>query len=295
MFKSYPRERFLYHFTKAKTAIDYILPSQQLRFSPYNKTNDPYETKNRSITINNSLDEIDKVTGDDKRTTIELMMNFNESRFKYIDSIKSKVKTLCFSEDIKNFNQDYKVSYFGFKRGWGYPRMWAQYGENHKGICLMIDRNLLYESINKEATKNFIIFNRAVNYTDELFDKELNCINIEEVKLSGIAESIMNRLNSNIEYFFFKKALDWQSEREFRYILTPKNDLEMEFIYVSIAKSLKVIIVGSEIEEDLENEVEKMANELRVSLYKIDWDCFIPMINNGQYQKWCNNIPNPFL
>ncbi len=36
-------DRFLYHYTSARTAIDFILKNRTLRFSSYTNTNDPTE------------------------------------------------------------------------------------------------------------------------------------------------------------------------------------------------------------------------------------------------------------
>jgi hypothetical protein len=295
MYKKYPVDKFLYHFTKVETAKNDILPYQQLKFSSYDKTNDPYETKNWSISIKDSLEEIKKVNGENKKLTLELIMDFNEKRNKYINSIKSKVHTLCFSEDDKNFKSDNLVSYFGLKKGWGYPRMWHQYGDKHKGVCLMIDKDILVESIKKEFADNFHIYKGMVSYTDELTNKVSNQIDLKEVMLNGISKSITNKIYCNIEGLFFRKALDWCSEREFRYILVPKSANKREPIYASIANALKVIVLGSEIKPRYEKEIEQIAKEFKICLYKVNWDFSIPMIYNAPYNSWCNNIPNPFV
>ena len=295
MYKPYSADRFVYHFTSAETSKDYILPTLKLRFSSYTKTNDPYETKNWSITIKDSLKEISKVNQKDKKFVIELIMKFNENRSLHINDIKSRVKTLCFSEDIKIDTLKNNLKSFGLKIGWGYPRMWAQYGSNHKGVCLMFDKKNLDMTIKKELMKNFYTYCGSVKYTDKLIDEELSNINFKIVKSIGIANSITNRIYNHIEDFFFKKAEDWQNEREYRYLLVPKNEIEDEIIDVPISNSLRVIILGSEIDERNEKEIEEIAKKINVRVYKMDWDFSIPMINNAPYQHWCDNIPNPFI
>ena len=303
MYRPYSVDKFLYHYTSAETIRDYILSSKKIRFSPYNKTNDPYETKNWSITIKDSLEEIKASKDNDKKFVLDLIMKFNGKRSLYVNKIKSQIKVLCFSEDVKGKSSHNELASFGLKKGWGYPRMWAQYGSKKKkedkkhkqnGACLMFEKNILDITIKKEMFNNFHIFSGTVKYTDDLIDKELNKIHFEIVKSIGIENSIINRINNNIEGFFFKKAEDWQNEREFRYILVPKNELKEEYFYVSISNSLKVIILGCEIEKNIEREIEEIAKKLKIRIYKMDWDFSIPMIYNAPYQHWCDNIPNPF-
>lgn len=38
--------KYLYHYTDAKTAIEFILKNRTLKFGPYTGTNDPKERKN---------------------------------------------------------------------------------------------------------------------------------------------------------------------------------------------------------------------------------------------------------
>ncbi len=38
-------DRYLYHYTRAETLVDHILPSESLRFSRFQNVNDPRESK----------------------------------------------------------------------------------------------------------------------------------------------------------------------------------------------------------------------------------------------------------
>ena len=298
MYKSYDRNKFIYHFTSAETTIDHILPSLKLRFSPYTKTNDPYETKNWSITIKNSLEEIDKINDQNlKSKVIDQVMDFNYSRFDFINKMKERIKVLCFSEDIKDFNLDHKASYFGFKRGWGYPRMWAQYGHNHKGVCLMFNKEILKEEIKTGLQAKYQFFSKKIEYTDELANTDINKIDFKDIVENGVENSIAKKIEDHIRIFFFRKANDWRDEREFRIVLlsNSNHDGKDEYVFSSVKNSLKVIVLGGDIEPNLENKIEELAKRLRVRLYKVDWEYSTPMITNGNYISWSNDIENPFL
>jgi len=293
MFKSYPRNRFLYHYTRSEIAIKYILPSMKLKFSPYSETNDPFETKEWSLTIINSLKELEKIKGRKKREMLSLIMKFNESRWEYTKEVKRKLKIACFSMDVEGFNLDYKVKHFGYKRAWGYPRMWAQYGEKHKGVCLMFDKEKFERDLEIIFAGEFDIYKRKIVYKDGLIADGLHSISLRSIVSKGIDQAIKERLTRNIERFFFKKAKDWRDEREFRYLLYPKYD-KGEDLYFPITNSLKVIIIGADIEEKEEKEILNIAKKLEIRVYKVDWAYGFPMIENLGLE-WATTIPNPFL
>ena len=302
MYKSYSVDKFLYHYRTAETARDHILSPEKLRFSPYDQTNDPYETKNWSITIKDHLAEIQKAKEKDKKFVTDLIIKFYDKRSLYINKIKSQIRVLCFSEDDKSVTSINNFESFGLKLGWGYPRMWAQYGtnkkennkSNHNGVCLMFEKKTLGVAIEDEFSKDFLIYKGKIKYTDDLIDRNLNEIDFNIVKSVGIENALKNRIYNNIEGFFFKKAEDWQNEREFRYILVPKKEIKEDYLHISISESLKVIILGCEIEKSIEKKIVKIAKRIKVRVYKMDWDYSIPMIFNAPYQPWSDNLPNPF-
>ena len=300
MYKPYSPDKFLYHYTTAETAIDKILPKENLKFSPYIHTNDPYETKNWSISIKDQLTEIRIAKG--RKSVIELITKFYDKRSYYINDIKSQIRLLCFSEDEKNITSIHDLESFGLKLGWGYPRMWSQYGtnkkdnnkNNHNGVCLMFEKEIIDLEITNNFSRNFLIHKGTINYSDDLIDESLNKINLSTIKTEGIENAIKNRIYNNIKGFFFKKAEDWQNEREFRYVLIPKNETVENDFLISISKSLKVIIIGCEIDSSIEKEILEIAKKIDVRVYKMDWDFSIPMIFPATTESWFDNLPNPF-
>ena len=46
-----PAPRFLYHYTKAETALRYILPAMQIRLGRVRDTNDPWESRPTSTAV----------------------------------------------------------------------------------------------------------------------------------------------------------------------------------------------------------------------------------------------------
>ena len=206
----------IFHFTKKDTFIEYILPNFQLKFGLLKNTNDPRETKTFGFgAVNGNFEAGNEIT--DKENKNKMLSGL----------LKDKVKVICFSTDYKIDNE-----YFD---GYNLPRMWAHYGDNHKGVCLEIDLDILIEE-NSAIFKN--IHSSKVNYTHNFM---YPYVEYDQLRQYGIEQYIANFKLLHRDYLYFTKHIDWETERELR-LLYFSNFMIDE--YVSIRKSLKTIILG---------------------------------------------------
>jgi len=199
--------KYLYHFTKREILIEHILPNLELKLSSLKETNDLVENKLliRSL-IANAID----VTG---------LFNYTDLRQEILYLLKDVCKICCFSDD-------YNLS-----------RMWATYGDRHKGVCLRID----YEVFCKEnGLKNNKSYLKKVVYKPKLNYELMN--RLRSKNESNKREIIIKTIRKNIKTIFFTKHKDWISESEIRYLTLEKKD------YCSIIESLDGIILGEEFE-----------------------------------------------
>jgi len=70
--------------------------------------------------------------------------------------VKKRCKTICFTcdeEDGVGFSIDGIYS-----RGFCKPRMWAQYADNHSGVCLVFDWVKIGESIRNAFREEKLVF-----------------------------------------------------------------------------------------------------------------------------------------
>ncbi|QZA77868.1 DUF2971 domain-containing protein [Deefgea tanakiae] len=147
-------DQYIYHYTKAETAIEFILENKNLRLSPFAKTNDPKETKDWFfIPGTNQGRNLDKYTPE----YLSKVLN---------PTLKQKTNLLCFSTD-KNLTGNHLTDMPN--RGFCKPRMWAQYGGNHTGVCLIFD-TLQFSDIFYEQFSNKDCSSGMVNYQDRLID-----------------------------------------------------------------------------------------------------------------------------
>jgi len=112
--------------------------------------------------------------------------------------------------------------------------MWAQYGDNHKGICFEIDKEKF-----KKENKRFINdkFFKPVKYSvfSRGFYPTVDERKLEKYKINQI---LLDTLKLHSDYLFFSKLIDWESEHEFRLIHFSKSRKNQ---YCSIKDSLKAI------------------------------------------------------
>jgi len=219
-------EKYLYHYTSSGTLLEKIITNQMLRFSPLDKTNDPRETKEWQFSISRNTSE------DASPSDLTSIMNHASS------IVKRNVKALCLSKDQQIDNDDPEDI---FKRGYGKLRMWAQYGENHKGACLIFDKEELTKTIEQSLHDRGYIFHDSMHYTDNHSDWGAFNIEFSDFRNSGLENIIETKRANHINTYFFTKNLDWKDEQEYRYLVLGFNN---EYEYFPFNKSLKAIVLG---------------------------------------------------
>lgn len=185
----------IYHYTKYNTFINKIFRYKQLKFGDLRKTNDPSE-----------FIRFCNIAG------LNLPVKKRESFTKVFFKELFTYKTLCFSIDYNN------------RKGWQLPCMWAHYGNNHKGICIEIDIDLLPKT---NITNDFVHYNDSFHVNS--FKNELEIF--EEKKI--INEYIVE----NTEQLFFKKECDWKIEQEYRFISNSHD-------YLDITNAITAVYLG---------------------------------------------------
>lgn len=204
-----PESKYLYHYTKRETLIEYILPSLRLKLNSLKNTNDPKEKK---ISLFNFIDNV-KFAG----AYVEIKTRLQE----YLDN---EFKMCCFSGDYVDENIEFS--------GFNLPRMWATYGDNHKGVCLKINRKKFCEE-NEIDDQTRIL--KAVEYSSRVTHGLIN--NGDEFDLDY--RKVVNELiRDNLDNLYFVKHKDWQTEREIRFVSLERKE------YCSIYESLDSILLG---------------------------------------------------
>lgn len=126
-------DKFVYHYTSAETARDFILKSWKLRLNTLEATNDPRESK---------AWEFDFWTSG-KHDLGSYDMQQVSAWFSNV--LKSRARLACFVCDKTPLTGDHTQDIL--LRGLARARMWAQYADKHRGVCLVFDKARLIEAV----------------------------------------------------------------------------------------------------------------------------------------------------
>lgn len=184
----------LYYYCKLTTAIEHILLKKEIRLSPLTKTNDPRENKTFHFCYNSN--------SNDTHNLLELDMEISKL-------IREDCKVICFSTDYKKY------------QGCHLSKMWAHYGQNHEGVCLEINKDKFILENNETISKSFF---KKIIYEDYDSIRRPSPRNIYlekyEQNMSGYIKSFKEE---NLDYFFFTKSQEWESESEQRLLYFSSN------------------------------------------------------------------------
>lgn len=161
--------------------------------------------------------------------------NDEERNWEITQMLRKDCKLLCLSSDHS--------PYLGYE----YSRLWTTYGENHKGICIGLNREkFLKENVDKISIGSF----KKVNY-QKLDTKNLpphKIIDYDKVKELGLSEYLKKEFRpEHLDFLFFTKNEEWESEREYRMLYYSEN---AEYEYCSIAESFFAIYLGVDFDFD---------------------------------------------
>lgn len=241
--------QFLFHYTTYSAALG-ILLSQQMRLGPLVNKNDPLEFEDhrddgRVIHGNPSNEELAVIIGDYKNAVDEKVRSVRFASF---------AMDMFFYNPPKDFQEN---CYNNLTKGWACSRMWAQYADNHKGVCLVFDRENLVKSFEK-SFGSCEIYCKEVTYTNNLYPLQ-----------ESLEQNCKSLLTSEKISFLFQKCQDFRDEQEFRLLLIDKSLKNTdELVSFSISDSLCGVIPG--VRFPRENEL-SLKKAMKYCNSKIKW------------------------
>ena len=165
---------FLYHFTTAESLFK-IVGNMTLRLS--------------SFTLLNDLNEVELNCERGWGMDVINIQNF----------IREHCRLICFTQ---NYIQD---GHPFCQSGCNHPRMWAQYADNSKGVCIVINEKEFLKKNQKILESKFYKIDN-VRYPLSLYNKDIKAHENEKIFIM-----------ENYDYLFFKKYIDWGQEHERRF------------------------------------------------------------------------------
>ncbi|WP_076539531.1 DUF2971 domain-containing protein [Shewanella sp. UCD-KL21] len=271
-------ERFLnnpelvFHYTKKETAIEHILENSTLRFGGFRSTNDPQDYRRRLSEITGIIPR-----GDESQRTIE-KKNIKRLRTTINDKLES-AGFLSFCKHHQTPNQ--------IKLGCTKPRMWSQYGESHKGICLAIDKSILTEKLREFSVSDFQLFHGDIEYLDQngavassnlleaITSKDIYESNFkydERILEPDLTPLINEYFEVDSQRLLFTKDQDYVDEHEYRIVMLSTVDYTAgEGLFIDISEALKAVVLGEQFPTVYRTTVAKQCQNLSIPCYQLEW------------------------
>lgn len=260
-------ERYVYHYTKLATARDFILKYRNLRLGTFAKTNDPRESKDWRFDLS-SRKGIDFDHYDSNKTSKWLSA-----------ALKYKTRLLCFSLDRAPLTGDHLQDVFN--RGLAKPRMWAQYGDTHAGVCLVLDLAKLVEAV-KATYQGAIHMCGPVQYKDQSFIRSLDLhefmIDVDQLEALGPSGYVGAHLKAHYKALFFSKLMDWRDELEWRVVVFANTD---EDLFLPIEGALVGVIHGASASRENSESLFQVTDSWNVEHMGLIWNNSAPWYDLG--------------
>ncbi len=262
------------HYTKSKI-LEKILTTGKIKIGLMRKTNDPRESKQRNYpvflsdtpaTYNTPISEIE----DWHKKATDAQNKLNRIA---LDEWKVFCTTLHLHPKSETnvwdrWTKEYNVL---FRQGYSHPRMWAQYAENHKGVCIVFNGIALNQNIQNELKGRCRkILQGPVKY--KLLLKG-TMIQKDEIDRNGINEGIRKHFYKKYRNIFLTKHTDWEHEVEYRWLIHSVNNKPE---YVPIVGAIETVILGVDFPESKESKLKELCQGLKIPIKKMGWQDGLP-------------------
>lgn len=260
----------IYHYTSRATALEHILPTKKIRIGSLGLTNDPRETKEWGFQFLPIPVEANPALDFNLLTQIQQMAN----RIR-----RDEWWALCATLDDPDLVEPHinQPDLTHFKYGHARGRMWAQYADNHKGVCLVFDGPALHTAI-LSAVRDDPVYFGPVEYANEFeiqrLKKRLVALQLDYCRLRdyGVEAGVRAHIQSKFEDFFLEKSRDWEGEKEFRWLVNGQSGP----YFVDIAMALRTVIAGVDFPIVYGPALWCLCGEINVRTEKMYWNNRIP-------------------
>lgn len=276
-FKRIYNEDVIYHYTKASTAIDYILYNEQLKFGKRKDSIDPTESRKASRRIVFTGSYMDKEI--DKKSFKKL--NQLATRLTDLENLFHQI-CFCKNQNGHEFaSMNYITQFRGNEEIFGFtkPRMWERYADNYSGVCIAFSKKKILENNSKKHS----LITKDVEY---LKYSELDCRKVDNISGNYFFQVGFKKYKKEIEEIiessFFCKHIDYDGENEFRvgaYYEKDKciaEEIRGEFHFkqtmmLDIGQSIKAIFISSFANKKQKKALLEYSEKLNVPIIEMVW------------------------
>jgi hypothetical protein len=261
-------DRYVYHYTKPEKAIEYILKDRTLLLNSFLATNDPKESKNWQL-MPWSTNPSPPAAFVDEAIPKEISY-----------ALKRTVHLTCFCTDAIGLSGVHLDDIL--LRGLARPRMWAQYAQDHKGFCLVFDKEKLLSRMRQQFSKNSFL-SGPVSYKNRSFVQSLepNAFRLEFDRLQEIGTEayVREHMLTYFKELYFEKLEDWRDEMEWRVLMLDHDGGNPPL--VDIEGSLVSVIHGANTSTDDSELAVSLTSDLGITHTRLYWNNHSPWYDLG--------------
>lgn len=216
---------WLGHYTTAAAAFEHIIPAGRLRMSPYRLMRDPAENKDFLPAA--------PVPRNQEHPVQEWL-----AAGQMLKDARDGMRLMSLTCDVADHEPSAKV----FGCCWARPRLWEQYADVHRGVCLVFNRASFEDSLRSGLGEDRVSFGE-VEYTP-MGVAEGAAAYISDVRLMDPAtreQALSEYLSSRRQELYFLKSDDWATEYEFRAVVSRSDD---EYAFTEYDQALIAVVVG---------------------------------------------------
>ena len=252
--RNHEQQTLLFHYPRSPTALDYILKDGRLRMSPYSTTNDPRESKEWLFALYCGTESAPA------GASITISMQLSAE-------LKRDCRLSCFcSESVPRVAGPALPA----STAWGRARMWAQYGDSHRGVVLVFNQDALLRNAATALDSRGSIYYGPVEYSRprDAGDMHAFLIDYDRWRSIPVGQYASEHLAQHRAWLFFTKHADWLQESEGRLVLYSNTPGDA---YVPIVGALMEVCIGDSFPDARLEECRRLAGEHGASVSRITW------------------------
>jgi hypothetical protein len=270
------RGSLLAHYTCAATCFDHILPTRKLRLSAFALMSDPRENKdwvryavNRQVRTSGRPQEVLKAMSE----PFPVDLNQATQSANAMRQQGTKILALTAESSERSPLED-------FKRAYAKPRMWERYGDSHRGVCLVFDRDELHRRCVAQLETIGTTWNRDVVYDNgALVDGGIQGFRLDGAAIAAagggdVAKGLAAHLQENYQLLFFTKMEDYRDEQEYRYVVFDGS--QEDYVHVDLGDALVAVVLAEAFPESGREDAGAMCMDQGVAIRVMEWRDILP-------------------
>jgi len=169
-----------------------------------------------------------------------------------------------------------------FDRAYARPRMWDQYGDKHRGVCLVFDRAALDAAITASLSPLGLLWSGEVTYDNAALASavvtanELRLPPGRDVTEEELTMLIVEHLAEHQKVLLFTKMADYKDERELRYVV--HDNTEEPYVWADFADALHAVVLGEAFPDDKVQRASDAAIAAGIAIRRMRWGPYGPRV-----------------